>query len=84
MSQDIPVGYGTPQQVLDASDPEWRWIAMDEDGDWYLYANEPVADYEGGLWMCRHDNEWPCSTEGLKIHFLGQWDDSLHKRGGVR
>ena len=45
------------QEAIEAArklGPEWKWVAMDPDGTWYAYVNEPVA---GGDWWANGDME---------------------------
>lgn len=68
--------------------PAWaKWIAMDEDGDWFLYVKKPFLDKElGGFNYDRVlDNgniEIATGLIPLKYapkNFKGSWKDSLMK-----
>lgn len=54
--------------------PEWaNWLAMDEDGDWYWYEDEPVIGYD--VWrnfaITRHEKAKEVGTH---------WKSSLEQR----
>lgn len=55
--------------------PEWaKWLAMDADGDWYWYLNEPKVEYPS-------DDYWtnfgPYAKAGYTPNLL---DQTLEKR----
>ena len=59
--------------------PAWMpWRAMDANGYWYCYVQEPLPIHE--------EEEWYSSFESLQIPdkyapiFAGDWKDSLQKR----
>ena len=52
--------------------PEWaNYLAMDEDGSWWWFENEPYTD--GDAW-CHDGGDWQIADIGVC------WDDSLTKR----
>lgn len=54
-----------------ADAPEWaNWLAMDEDGEWYWFENEPY----------RSDNAW-CTGGKWQLACYGvDWMESLERR----
>ncbi len=33
--------------------PEFKWAAMDSDGSWFAYSEEPIIDHDEGYWAFR-------------------------------
>lgn len=66
--------------------PQWtnKWIAMDEDGEWYCYETKPVAENSGTfviesnpletqVYACRIPKKFE------PVGYTGTWEDSLTK-----
>lgn len=60
--------------------PKWRngYIAMDADGVWYAYSNEPTQE---GAWCCYHNDEAEIviPKEYQPKNYTGDWTDSVFK-----
>jgi hypothetical protein len=55
-----------------------RWIAMDEDGEWYQFTNKPELLsrlWRDKLWRDKYDGPIPPSY--APKNFTGDWKDSL-------
>ena len=60
---------------------KYRWIAMDEDGEWYAYVNKPKLFASEGLWS---DDDYAALSNLANIAFIGfvrppcdDWTQSL-------
>jgi len=59
-----------------------KYIAMDENGEWWSYVHKPTTDYEGypgypGEWRCHNDY----SHDMSEIDLLIETNPLLLKRG---
>lgn len=58
--------------------PEWaKYLAMDSDGWWYWYENEPVKSYGGWNIRGEHDHD---SNRYASAHGYITWQDSMEPR----
>lgn len=57
--------------------PEWaKWIAMDENGIWYLYDVRPDI-YDGCVWGVPSDGYLKIPKDYEPKNFKGHWKESL-------
>lgn len=59
-----------------------NWLAMDQSGDWYWYANKPLMNFEYNSWRTSGGMFW--QAHSLKTNV--DWKQSLEARptkGGV-
>ena len=73
-------------EIFTLTKPCWKYAAMDEDGTWYIYTEEPYLS-NNGTWT----NELSTDDESVFAKaigyifdiepFEGSWKDSLIKRG---
>lgn len=64
------------------SAPSWAmWLAMDADGDWYWYSNEPIQLQSNRIWKNNATGRFLAAgviTHGIKR--MTDWEDSLEAR----
>lgn len=61
-----------------ALDLEEGYVAMDQDGQWNWFQEEPVLDIRSGVW----DNDVICSISSIiYIEPVHNWKNSLRKVG---
>lgn len=58
--------------------PKYKWMAMDEDKLWFLYANKPSMILDG--WDVQAGGI--VNIESMKIPPVKDWRKSLHRRRG--
>ena len=66
----------TQQEAIEAAKkyPQIKWVAMDEDGDWYGYAHKPIdGDY---VWIYEDGDFIELKPEKEKNE---NWRTSLHE-----
>jgi hypothetical protein len=71
------------QQILSLMKPEWRWAAMDSNGDWIAGVSSPICideEYSVGEWCDRV--KWGRIDDKMfdLPPFPGDWRDSLVER----
>jgi hypothetical protein len=60
---------------------QWKWLAMDEDGIWFLYSEMPVIDVNRRRWCI---GPHPIATSAVKLQEdtlelpCCEWQESLH------
>lgn len=75
------------QDLLNQSKPCWKYAAMDEDGTWYIYTEEPYLS-NCGTWTNELDTDDISHYAKAVGHlfdiepFEGDWKDSLIEREG--
>lgn len=80
----IPDGYVTPRQAWEHAPEGATHLMLDIDGIWCWLLNateDPINGYSDG-WrkpFCTK-TRWEL-YQGPPIHYTGDWEDSLHKRG---
>lgn len=58
--------------------PPWaNYLAMDSDGSWYWYENEPVTSYGGWNVRGKHDQY---TNRYISAHATMTWQDSMERR----
>jgi len=66
--------------------PEWKdappwakWLAMDNNGDWWWYENEPVKNPTDNEWWNAIPGEGEVEMASAPLHNLN-WEESKEKR----
>ena len=71
----------TPQQAINALSKftKFRYMAMDENGDWCAYVKKPIEPGVGdSIWTWQDgDNPIVISRKFTDIHLTANWRDSL-------
>ena len=62
--------------------PDWaKWVAQDEDGEWYWYATRPEPSKQQGVWYCPDPEYWCINDAGPA--FVGnpnkKWMDEVYE-----
>ena len=78
---DPPMRFSHPD--METPKPHWaRWVAMDNDGNWYWHSNRPVWNGQVDEWVFTEEEDSTCSFAGYTPHpdFYGEYE--LYYVGG--
>lgn len=71
----------TAKEVLENAKPEYKFIAMDEDGTWNLFCSRPIKFInEYGSYWIDDDPRPKCCVDMLNIEMVENWEHSRRGR----